>query len=888
MTDNTNLKKTPLNAWHKANGGQMIDFGGWEMPVQYQGGIIHEHLSVRKQGGIFDVSHMGRFRIKGPNKLAFLQHVLTNNARALEPWQAQYTLIPNENGGAIDDAYLYRFGEEDYILVVNASNLEKDWKHFQEQVKKFPGVQLENHSDTLAMIAFQGPLTKQVVKKLMKGGRLPETTRNSLSELVLGGVKVLTARTGYTGEPLCFEFFVPAEKAEELCRSILETGQADGIVPTGLGARDTLRLEAGMPLYGHELGLDPEGKEIPIFAIGLAPMAVSFNADKDHYIGREALLKQFKALEKIRKGLAKEPPKELPYRVMPVAMQDKGIARQGDEILLNDKRVGFITSGTMIPYWLFAGEGAVMQITDKSDRRAICLGLVESTLLPETLVEASVRKRPIKAKIVRWHGRSEAPPYFRSIPADFEKPKPKELLGAGLEKAKLVLQKSIENHAWRQNQCINLIPSEQTPSPLVRLLSVSDPVGRYAEHKELLAAFKQEVFYYQGTDFIAWVEERLAQELSVYLNCPQVETRPISGQMSNMTVFSAFVDFKNRTNRKREPERIRLAFNNHIGKGGHLSAQPMGALRDYIAKDPVKDQFAVINFPVQQDNPFRMDVAATAQLLDQFNPEILIFGKSMVLHPEPVAEIYALIKDKKPRPVLMYDMAHVLGLIGPHFQEPFSQGADLVTGSTHKTFFGTQRGVIGGHFMENSPEYELWEAIQRRAFPGMVSNHHLGSLLGLLLAAIEMNTFKDEYQPQVIRNAKAFAKALKNEGLDVAGDPKVDFTETHQVILSVGYGHGTQVARFLEENNIVVNYQATPDDESFTASSALRMGVSEMTRFGMREKDFQALAHLMAEAVKGKKVKEEIVKFRQKFLKLGYCFEVKDLEPLKQQLLATF
>lgn len=236
----------------------------------------------------------------------------------------------------------------------------------------------------------------------------------------------------------------------------------------------------------------------------------------------------------------------------------------------------------------------------------------------------------------------------------------------------------------------------------------------------------------------------------------------------------------------------------------------------------------------------------------------------------------------------MYDMAHVLGLIGPHFQEPFKQGADLVTGSTHKTFFGTQRGVIGGNFVANTPEYKLWQAIQRRAFPGMVSNHHLGSLLGLLLASIEMNTFKDQYQPQVIRNAKAFARGLKNEGLNVEGDPKVDFTETHQVILNVGYDQGTRIARFLEENNIVVNYQATPDDESFTVSSALRMGVSEMTRFGMREKDFQALAHLMAEAVKGKKVKEEVAKFRQDFQKIGFCFEVKEMETFKKQLLATF
>ncbi|MBW1720782.1 MAG: glycine cleavage system aminomethyltransferase GcvT [Deltaproteobacteria bacterium] len=888
MTGDAELTKTPLNTWHKANGGQMIDFGGWEMPVQYKTGIIEEHLAVRKAGGLFDVSHMGRFRIKGKDRIAFLQHVLSNNAEALEPWQAQYTLVPNQEGGAIDDAYLYRFGEEDYLLVVNAANRGKVWDHFQEQARDFGDVRLEDHTHALGMIAFQGPGTKAVLEKAMEGGRLPEPMRNRLSEGIIAGTPIPIARTGYTGEPLCFELFPPADKTEAVWSALYETGRDMGILPIGLGARDTLRLEAGMPLYGHELGLDPEGKEIPIFAITLAPMAVSFNPRKGSFVGREALERQFQALEKIRNGLLSSPPEALPRRIHPVAIQDKGIARQGDEVLLRGEKVGVVTSGTMIPYWIFEGEGATMTLTGKSARRAIALALVDSTLQPDTDLEISVRRRRLKGKIVRWHGRSEAPPYFRSIPVDFEKPKPGELLGQGMEKAEILLKKGIENHIWRQTRCINLIPSEQTPSPLVRLLSVSDPVGRYAEHRELLAAFEQEVFYYQGTDFIAWVEERLKAEMADYLGCPLVEVRPVSGQMANMTVFSAFVDFKNRTNRKREAERIRLAMNNHIGKGGHLSSQPMGALRDYIARDPLTDQYAVINFPVMEDNPYRIDVEATGKLLEQVNPEVIIFGKSMVLHPEPIAEIRKLVEGHRPRPLIMYDMAHVLGLVGPHFQEPFREGADIVTGSTHKTFFGTQRGVVGGDFEENTPGFELWEAIERRAFPGMVSNHHLGSLLGLLLATIEMNTFKDEYQAQVIRNAKAFARGLKEAGLQVEGDPKCGYTETHQVILNVGYGKGPGVARILEMNNIIVNYQATPFDESFTASSALRMGVSEMTRFGMKEKDFEALAHLLAEAVRGKNVKEEIVKLRSRFLELGYCLDDGLLAPLKKQLIDTF
>ncbi|MBW2618853.1 MAG: hypothetical protein JRC92_08265 [Deltaproteobacteria bacterium] len=462
-------------------------------------------------------------------------------------------------------------------------------------------------------------------------------------------------------------------------------------------------------------------------------------------------------------------------------------------------------------------------------------------------------------------------------------------MGEGLNKLQLILDKSLANHDWRQHQCINLIPSEQTPSPLVRLLSVTDPVARYAEHRQLIAAFAQEVYYYQGSDFIAWVEDRLIAEMSDYLGCPLVEVRPISGQMANMTIFSAFVDWKNRTNRKVEPARIKLAFTNHIRRGGHLSAQPMGALRDYIAKDPVTERFAVVNFPVQADNPYRVDLEETAKLLDRYDPEIIVLGKSMVLHTEPVAQVRKMVQSKKEPPLIMYDMAHVLGLIGPHFQMPFKEGADLVSGSTHKTFFGTQRGVVGCAFEENTPEYELWETINRRAFPGMVSNHHLGSLLGLLAAAIEMNTFKEEYQPQVLANAKALARALAAEGLDVQGDEAIGFTETHQAVVAVGYACGPDIAQRLEDNNIIVNYQAIPYDESFTSSSALRMGVSEMTRFGMKEGDFETLAGLMAEVIKSdKNVREEVVQLRQQFLDLNYCFDDERLEPFQTRLLETF
>jgi aminomethyltransferase len=300
----------------------------------------------------------------------------------------------------------------------------------------------------------------------------------------------------------------------------------------------------------------------------------------------------------------------------------------------------------------------------------------------------------------------------------------------------------------------------------------------------------------------------------------------------------------------------------------------MGALRDYVAKDPVTEKYAVVNFPVRRDNCYRVDLEETAKLLDRLDPELVIFGKSMVLHPEPVAEMRRMLEARKKRAFIMYDMAHVLGLVGPHFQQPFNEGADIITGSTHKTFFGTQRGVVAANFERNTPGFELWKAVRRRAFPGMVSNHHLGSLVGLLLSVIEMNAFKAEYQPQVIVNAKALARALKDEGLDVQGDPCVGYTETHQVIVRVGYARASKIARRLERNNIIVNYQALPGDEGFTASSGLRLGVSEMTRFGMKEKDFREFAPLFAAVVKnGREVAEEVAKLREGFQRMQYCFE---------------
>ncbi|HEY5530096.1 MAG TPA: glycine cleavage system protein T, partial [Thermoleophilia bacterium] len=638
----------------------------------------------------------------------------------------------------------------------------------------------------------------------------------------------------------------------------------------------TLRLEAGLPLYGHEAGLDPDCNEIPIMSSPLAAFAVSFSPLKGSYVGCAALERQHGAYRKI---LARDYSSraDLPRLTRTVAVTGRGVARAGAPVLKDGTSVGWVTSGTMVPYWKTAGEGLGSQPADEFELRSICLALVDCDIVEDEHLTVDVRGKQVEAVVVPYHLRSDAPPYARPIVYRFHEQEPLPPAEDTHMAVERLLRKTAENTIWRQRECINLIPSEMTPSPLVRLVSEMDPASRYAEHRKLEAFYEEEVFYYQGTAFIDEVERILETELCRFLDCREAETRVISGQMANAAVFSAMIDYINRGDSKREPRRIRMVMNNHIGRGGHLSAQPMGALKDFIATDPRTDRPAVVNFPVLAENRYKTDIARTFELLEQYRPELIIFGKSMVLHKEPVAEVRRFVDEQGIDAVIMYDMAHVLGLVGPHFQQPFAEGADLVTGSTHKTFFGTQRGVIGSRFLEPEERYELWESVRRRTFPGSVSNHHLGTLLGLLVATYEMNHFKDEYQPAVIANAKAFARALADQGLRVAGDPAIDFTETHQVVVEVGYGRGPEIAQRLEDNNIICNYQPTPVEEGFTASGALRLGVAEMTRFGMGPEGFGEVARLMADIIlRRAPAKEDVRRLRGEFVKMRYCLKEGD------------
>ena len=866
------LKRTQLYGIHVAAGAAMVDFGGWEMPIEYPSKIVAEHLYTRHACSLFDVSHMGRVLVDGPEAVSFLQHVLSSNVSALDLNQAQYAIIPNERGGAVDDAYLYRFEEERFLLVVNAANTDKDLAHLGEQIKSYDARMTVITGDWAA-IAVQGPKSKEILQVLSGGKAVTEPVKNALNTLQFEGHTVRVAKTGYTGEPLGYEVYIESAGAEWLWNRLIELGAK----PAGLGARDTLRLEACLPLYGHDMGDDPEGKEIPIFAVPLAKFAVSFAPQKGDFIGREPLAKQYEAFKRIQNRDFSDTA-DLPRRILPITLLDKGVMRAGMPVYKGGKQIGFVTSGTMVPYYRHEGEGLQTVILEETAKRAIGLAIVDSDTLEDDEVQVDVRGKRLKAVIAPYHMRVDAPPFARPIlyrPDEEESANPS---GDRVPKALELIGRAVENHVWRQEQCVNLIPSEMTPSRAVRLLCASDPSFRYAEHKKVKSFYDADVFYYQGTEFIDEVEQLLVEEMKAFLGCAEVETRAISGQMSNTAVFSALMDWKNRLDRKHDPKRLGYIMNNHIIKGGHLSAQPMGALHDYIAIDPVTERHALVNFPVCADNIYKIDVEETRKAIEQYRPEFIIFGKSMVLHREPVAAIRKFVDDMGLQTTIMYDMAHVLGLIGDHFQKPFEEGAEIVTGSTHKTFFGPQRGVIGVNYKKGELKYGLWETIESRAFPGSVSNHHLGTQLGLLMAAYEMNQFKDVYQKAVVSNAKSFAKSLKAAGLDVAGDPAIGYTETHQVIVNVGYGTGPDVAMRLERNNIICNYQATPEEEGFTASGALRMGVNEMTRFGFGPKEFDQLAQIMADCIlRGKEVGEDIAKLRAGYTEMKYCFNENDV-----------
>jgi glycine/serine hydroxymethyltransferase len=466
------------------------------------------------------------------------------------------------------------------------------------------------------------------------------------------------------------------------------------------------------------------------------------------------------------------------------------------------------------------------------------------------------------------------------------------------QKLSELTEKIVENNLWRQRRCINLIPSENTPSLFVKLCEIGDPSGRYAEHKTALkkeveslqgtGALKgDQVYYYQGADFIYQMEQRLKAEFAEFIGATEVETRPVSGQMANEIVFKGLVKFLSSNPDGFSPlgptGRLKCVMNNDLNYGGHLSAQPYGALFNYT-------EDSIINFPTQEKNPYKMDSVKMLSLVDQNRPSLIVFGKSMFLHPEPIRELRAFLRSTPNySPLVMYDAAHVMGILCPEFQDPLVEGAEIVTGSTHKTFWGPQRGIIASKMPDSAPFRKLWSEIVARTFPGSTSNHHLGTQLAMLAATIEMNAFKATYQSQVLSNARAFAKACAAHGIPVEGGADEGYTHTHQVIIRVSaFGDAKEIASRLEANNIITNYQALPGDATFYHPSGIRMGVQEMTRFGMKEKDFDGLARFIADTVLQKKsIAAEVAEFRKKFSVMEYCLTSEQTTRLAPRLLES-
>ena len=334
------LKRTPLYAAHQRLGGKLIEFGGWEMPVQYSS-IMDEHLAVRKAGGLFDICHMGEVSVSGPGALGFLNHTLTNDVRKLAVGQGQYTLMCNERGGVIDDLYAYRVGEEEFLLIINASRIGDDVAWFEKQHAAWPQraqVQLKNISGQTGAVALQGPRVREFIDQCFPGpfsggakvARASELKKNEIAAMGFGGKPIYVGCTGYTGED-GFEIIAPAEVIEEIWNKLLAAGHLHCLQPAGLGARDTLRTEACYPLYGHELNEQTTPIEAGVgFFVAL---------DKGEFIGRSVLAEQ-KAKGVVKKCVAfKMTDKSAPPRPhYPIWSTGSGAAT-----------IGEVVSGTQSP-----------------------------------------------------------------------------------------------------------------------------------------------------------------------------------------------------------------------------------------------------------------------------------------------------------------------------------------------------------------------------------------------------------------------------------------------------------------------------------------------------------------------------------------------------------
>ena len=351
-------KKTPLYDIHVEEGGKIVPFAGYLLPVQYGTGVIKEHMAVRQQCGLFDVSHMGEILFTGPTALDTLNHLLTNDYTSMPMNKVRYGVMCNDKGGTIDDLVIYKFGDETYLAVVNAANRDKDYAHMAANV--LPGTKCEDISDTVAQVALQGPKAPAILAKLVPDEFIPKGYYTAVPMAEIGGMKCMISRTGYTGE-LGYEIYTHNENAPKLWKLLREAGEEFGLIPAGLGARDTLRLEAAMPLYGHEMD-----EEITPLEAGLD---FGVKMGKEEFIGHDALVAAG-APKRVRIGLE---------------VTGRGIIREHQDVFFGGRLIGHTTSGTHCPYL----------------GKAIAMALVSAGAVKEgDEVEADVRGRKVAAKVV--------------------------------------------------------------------------------------------------------------------------------------------------------------------------------------------------------------------------------------------------------------------------------------------------------------------------------------------------------------------------------------------------------------------------------------------------------------------------------------------------------
>ncbi|HWW85672.1 MAG TPA: glycine cleavage system aminomethyltransferase GcvT [Vicinamibacterales bacterium] len=365
------LKKTPLNARHHASGARMVPFAGWEMPVEYSG-VVREHMAVREKVGLFDVSHMGEIEIAGKDALAAVQRISSNDASKLAIGQAQYSGLLSADGTFIDDLLVYRLAPAHFLLVVNAGNIDKDYLWMAEHIKPVGDAVAVNASSRYALLAVQGPAALEVLQPLT-GVDLSAIKYYWFTHGEVASVRATVSRTGYTGED-GFEIFVPPQSADRVWQTILEAGHQAGIVPCGLGARDTLRLEASMRLHGNDIDEGTTALE--------ADLSWIVGWKKEEFIGSHALREQ-KA-----NGLTR--------KIVGFEVRDRGIARHGHDAFIGGKKVGVVTSGTQTPYLKKAIGMAYLPIEHTA---------------PGTTFQVDVRGRHIDAHVVPM------PFYKRGAPA---------------------------------------------------------------------------------------------------------------------------------------------------------------------------------------------------------------------------------------------------------------------------------------------------------------------------------------------------------------------------------------------------------------------------------------------------------------------------------------